>query len=305
MPTILNFGSCCIDNVYQVPRFVSPGETLPCSDYQIHAGGKGLNQSVALAHAGANVMHAGRLGKDGIWMISLLQEAGVDTSGIEIVDIPCGHAIIQVTPNGDNAIVIYGGANKSLVLENITKPLAQTRDGDFLLIQNEMNLTGELIERASHKGLRIVFNAAPITEEVFSYPLDKIEVFIVNEFEAQALTGESEPEGALDVMLQKFPEARTVLTLGGLGAVYADRQSRLQYPAFDVKALDSTGAGDTFTGYFLAAFAEGKSIEYCLSNACKAAALCVTRPGAAASIPRLHSVERTQLKIRTTLTLVN
>ena len=289
---ITNFGSCCIDNVYAVPYFVKPGETLPCTGYQVHAGGKGLNQSLALAYAGVPVRHAGKVGPDGIWMKEIMSAAGIDTTLTEIVDTPSGHANIQVTPDGNNAIVIYGGANRTVEPQDIERVLADAEAGDFLLIQNEISCLGELIDAAHHKQQRIIFNAAPITSAVPDYPLEKIEVFIVNELEGEALTGKKEVDDILDTMKRKFPGARTILTLGEHGAVYYDGEARFTQPAYRVTAVDATGAGDTFTGYFMAGFINGKSMAECLDLACRAAAICVTRAGAASSIPRLHEVVR-------------
>jgi ribokinase len=287
---ILNFGSYCTDNVYAVPHFVKPGETLPSLGYQVHAGGKGLNQSLALAYAGAKVSHAGKVGIDGQWMRQLLEDAGVDTSLTQVATGPGGHAIIQVTPEGENAIVIYGGANTTMGTNDFTRALDGSSPGDFLLIQNEINSLPELIELAAAKQQRIVFNSAPITEAVLSYPLEKVELFIFNEIEGQALTGETLPQDILNSLMARFPDSRLILTLGEKGAIYKDLNGQTSQPAYSVKAIDSTGAGDTFVGYFLAGFIERSSIEVCLDNACKAAALCVTRGGAATSIPRLTDV---------------
>lgn len=287
---ITNFGSCCIDNVYAVPYFVKPGETLPCTHYEVHPGGKGLNQSLALAYAGIPVRHAGKVGGDGVWMKDLMANAGIDTSLTQVVDTPSGHANIQVTPDGNNAIVIFGGANRAIRSDDIARVLADAEVGDFLLIQNEISCLGELIDAAYAKQQRIIFNAAPITDAVTSYPLDKVEVFIVNELEGEALTGEHKPDSILAAMKGRFPGARTILTLGDKGAMYFDGEAKFSQPAFPVRAVDATGAGDTFTGYFMAGFLKGSPIPDCLELACRAAALCVTRPGAASSIPRLHEV---------------
>lgn len=287
IPRILNFGSCCIDNVYQVPFFVKPGETLPCTEYQIHAGGKGLNQSLALAHAGAKVIHAGKIGKDGLWIKSLLKETGADVTHVNVVETPSGHAIIQVTPQGDNAIVIYGGANRTFSHEDIRTAIDSVSRGDFLLIQNETNLLPEVINAAHEKGLRIVFNAAPMTADVSDYPLQKVEMLIVNEVEGEALTQETIPEKILDRIQERFPNCKIVLTLGEQGAIFAYQNERIRQPATKVNSVDATGAGDTFTGYFLANYANGENYKNCLQIACTAAAICVTRPGAASSIPKM------------------
>lgn len=283
---ITNFGSCIIDHVYTVPYFVTPGETLPCTNYEVHPGGKGLNQSLALSYAGAGVRHVGRVGEDGVWLKDMLTRAGVDTSQLQVADERTGQALIQVTPDGDNAIVLYGGANRSITSEHIDRALEMTQPGEFLLLQNEINALPDIMERGAAQGLRLVFNAAPITSDVKAYPLERVEVFIVNEVEGEALTGETKPAEILAAMRDLYPKANVMLTLGEEGARYSDANETLSVPAYPVNAIDSTGAGDTFTGYFLANFALGKPIGECLDLACRAAAICVTKRGAASSIPR-------------------
>lgn len=292
MAAITNFGSCCIDNVYAVPWFVKPGETLPCTEYQVHPGGKGLNQSLALAYAGVPVRHAGKVGEDGAWMKALLESAGVDTRFLQVTDTPSGHANIQVVPDGENAIVLFGGANQTIQPQDFDAALAETRPGDFLLIQNEISHLDELILRAHRCEQRIIFNAAPMTSAVNDYPLDKIEIFIVNELEGEALTGEEEPDAILSAMAARFPHAQTVLTLGSQGAIHDDGSQRTRQAGMAVNAVDGTGAGDTFTGYFLAGMLARDPIANCLALACKAAAISVTRAGAASSIPRRQEVDQ-------------
>ena len=194
MANILNFGSFCIDNVYKVPHFVLPGETLPCQDYQVHAGGKGLNQSLALARAGAEVAHAGKVGEDGRWLKDLLEETGVDVSRVQVVDNPSGHALIQVNQSGENAIVLFGGANRQIELEDIEPAMSDLKAGDFLLLQNEISHLIEIMQYAADSGVRIVFNAAPITEAVHTYPLELIDTFILNEVEAEDISGERDSQ---------------------------------------------------------------------------------------------------------------
>ncbi|MFT7219442.1 MAG: ribokinase [Candidatus Azotimanducaceae bacterium] len=287
---VLNFGSCCIDNVYAVPHFVTPGETLPCDSFNIHPGGKGLNQSIALACAGAEVRHAGRAGKDGQWLVDLLTSRGVDTSLLVVDQGPTGHANIQVTPKGENAIVLFGGANRRIDTAQIDTVLSQAAAGDILLLQNEISHLGYLIEQASSKSIRIVFNAAPMTDSVKSLPLAALELLIINEGEGQALTGSNQAGDIIESLQQHHPELKILLTLGSNGSIYADKNSMHKQSAESVAAIDTTGAGDTFTGYFLAGYSKGLAIQDCLQTATRAAALCVTRPGAANSIPFLSEL---------------
>jgi ribokinase len=282
---ILNFGSINIDHVYAVERFVRPGETLHSRRYAQFPGGKGFNQSVALARAGASVRHAGRIGKDGVWLREYLGRCGADTSLIEVVDGPTGHAIIQVADSGENAILLHAGANHRITAADAERALARFTAGDFLLLQNEISAVPEIMERAAARKMRVVFNPAPMTPAVAGYPLDTVSLFVVNEVEGGDLTGEKEPARILAALVDRFEGAAVVLTLGADGALYGDRRDTLRAPAVRVQAVDTTAAGDTFIGYLLADLAAGRDIRAALTMACRAAAVCVTRPGAADSIP--------------------
>ncbi|MEN8146642.1 MAG: ribokinase [Campylobacterota bacterium] len=285
---IINFGSINIDYVYGVEHFVCPGETLESESYAVFSGGKGANQSIALARAGAEVLHAGFVGHDGAWLTEKLRDSGVDVSLVETVSKPTGHAVIQVNREGENAIIIHGGANRCVSEDKIERVLERADKYDCLLLQNEVNAVDKILEKA--EGLTVVFNPAPMTDEVKDYPLEKVDIFIVNETEGEALSTESEPEAILDAMQKRYPKSRTVLTLGKEGVIYADGGQRIKVPALEVEAVDTTGAGDTFIGYFLAELTRGSDIEQCLKTGVKASALCVTQKGAADSIPELEEV---------------
>ncbi len=288
---IINFGSLNIDHVYTVDHFVRPGETLASSNYQQFCGGKGLNQSIALAHAGATVMHAGKIGADGIKLKERLEQSGVDTSPVKVDDGPTGHAIIQVNGDGENAIFLYGGANQSIMPEDINEALAKSQPGEYLLLQNEISAIPQIMEQAARRDLNIIFNPAPANKAVQDYPLELVRQFIVNEVEAAELSGENDPERMLSQLRIRFPDASIVLTLGSNGVMYADESQKLFTPAQKTSAVDTTAAGDTFIGYFLAERIRGTGINQSLEIACKAAAICVSRPGAADSIPQKHEVE--------------
>ena len=288
---VINFGSINIDHVYEVAHFVRPGETLRSESYRIFSGGKGANQSLSLARAGASVLHAGKVGEEGRWLIERLQQSGVDTSLIEITDAPTGHALIQVNAEGENAIIIHGGANETVTDNDIKRALAIAEEGDCLLVQNEINLVDTIIRKAKEKRLLIVFNPAPMNEKVKAYPLELVDIFIINEVEGEALTGQHDPQTILKSMQKLYPQSRTVLTLGTEGLIYGDSENIISLPALKVEAVDTTGAGDTFIGYFLAELISGTEIEQCLQMGIKASALCVTRKGAGDSIPLRKEVE--------------
>jgi ribokinase len=291
MSRLLNFGSLCIDNVYTVGDFARPGETVASLGYQMFAGGKGLNQSIAASKAGAQVYHAGRIGHDGLWMKELMAAAGVDVERVLVdEESASGHAVIQVNAAGENAIVITGGANRRIGSDDIADGLAGFGAGDLILLQNEINRLDEIMECAARNGLRIVFNAAPMDEGIGVYPLEQVGTLIVNELEAAGLCGEVEPARALSALRERFPQAAIVLTLGADGVIYADAATRLAVSGHPVQSVDGTGAGDTFIGYYLAEMMRSGDVESALRLANAAGAICVTRPGAAASIPEPHEV---------------
>ena len=287
---ILDYGSLNIDDIYSLPHFVRPGETISSTAYAQNAGGKGFNQGVALRKAGCDVRFGGAIGHDGQFLVDYMNELGVDTRCIEVLDVPTGHAIIQVEEAGGNCIILFGGANRCVTDEMIDRALAPMEAGDYLLMQNEINAPQRLIEKAYAKGVKVVLNPSPAAPEMKQWPLDKVDLFILNEVEGGDLTGESDPEAILDALLAKFPDSRVVLTLGEQGSVYADAKQRIRQAAFRADAVDTTAAGDTFTGYFLSALMEGKDIPYALKLASRASAITVSRPGAAKSIPTLDEV---------------
>lgn len=293
MPTrILNFGSLNIDHVYRVEAFVRPGETIHSLSYRQFAGGKGFNQSIALARAGAPVYHAGKIGPEGGWLLEMLSAAGAVTEDVLQVDTPTGHALIQVDSQGENAIILFGGANQAITAEDVDRVLSRFTAGDYLLLQNEISQMPLILQQAADLGLRVVLNPAPMTQTLLDYPLGGVSIFIVNETEGEALTGVSAPDAILDEMRRRFPAAATVLTLGGAGAIFADADRRIPIAAVPVTPVDTTAAGDTFTGYFLAGIVRGAGVEDALHEAAQAAAICVTRPGAADSIPGRREVMR-------------
>lgn len=283
---ILNFGSLNVDHVYAVDHFVRPGETLDSIRYSRFCGGKGLNQSIALAHAGAKVYHAGKVGPEGVWLKDRLKKEGVNTAWVTVTDGSSGHAIIQVNREGENSIILHGGANRAITPRDADRVLGEFSAGDYLLLQNEISSIPQIMKRAARMGLRIVLNPTPMTPDVVKYPLDLVSCFILNEIEGEGLTGKKEPGRILTAMMKQYPEAAVVVTLGARGVLYGEGGLTLSVPAVKVKPVDTTAAGDTFIGFFLADMAAGRGVETALQTACRAAAICVTRHGAADSIPR-------------------
>ncbi len=292
---IINFGSLNIDLVYQVDHIVQPGETIASSEHQIFAGGKGANQSAALARAGAPVYHAGQIGPDGQFLVEKLQGLGVDMQFTQTVAGHTGHALIQVEKSGQNSIVLYPGVNTTLARPFIDKVLNAFKTGDILVLQNETNEIPYLIEQAAQRGLRVALNPAPFTPMVLEYPLEQIEFLIVNEKEAEGLVG-PHLDDPITALAQRLPRAQILLTLGEKGAHYHSPSRQLYSKALRVEAVDTTAAGDTFSGYFLAAIAAACPIEEALARATHAAALCVGKRGAMDSIPDKYSVDNSLQK---------
>ena len=290
---VLNIGSLNIDKVYKVEHFVQAKETIKSLGYEENSGGKGLNQSVALAKAGAEVYHAGSVGKDGDMLLDVLKSAGADTSLIKRSEAPTGHAIIQVEENGQNCIIICGGANDDGTREDIDKALSGFEKGDVLLLQNEISNLDYAIEKGHEKGLTVMLNPSPISEGLKKCRLDLVDYFILNEVEGEALTGVSaaDPDGVLEALRNAFPKAAFVLTLGENGAVYVNGEEKTSHGIFRVKAVDTTAAGDTFCGYFIAGLTKGWDSEKLLEYASAASAIAVSREGAAPSVPTLNEVE--------------
>ncbi|MEM6552196.1 MAG: ribokinase [Planctomycetota bacterium] len=291
---LLNVGSLNLDLVYRLPSIVAPGQTLPSHDRQLFCGGKGANQSIAAARAGATVLHAGNLGHDGQPLLNALHTEAIDTTLITThPDAPSGHAIIQVDDAGENAILLFPGTNHRLTPDQITAAL-DTLDPDtpdhFVLTQNETNRVDELLAAAHDRRLRTAFNPAPMTPDVQHFPLEGVALLIVNETEALALADTPDPERALDRLHARTGGA-VVLTLGSQGSLYRDaNHPKLHTPAQPVTPVDTTAAGDTFIGFLLARFLAGDPPLHALHTATTAAALAVTRPGAIPSIPRLDEL---------------
>ena len=288
---VLNIGSMNLDMVYQMDHIVQPGETEASFGMNIFLGGKGINQSMAAAKAGAEVYHGGMIGEDGQPFLDACKEYGVDSRYIRKVEGKSGHAIIQIDKNAQNSILLFGGANQMLTAEYVDSVLADFAAGDILLLQNEVNMLPYIVDKAYEKGMQIALNPSPYNAKLSEVDMTKISLFLLNEVEGGQITGLTEPDAIIEKMLQLFPHARIVLTLGKDGAVYADAEQKVFQPIFPVKAVDTTAAGDTFTGYFLAGLCEGLPIPEVLKRSAKASSIAVTRPGAVPSIPWREEVE--------------
>lgn len=289
---VLNFGSLNYDYVYEMEHFVKPKETISSDGYSRNYGGKGLNQSIALAKAGMEVYHAGRVGYDGQALIDYLNNYNVRTDYLLKDDNnPTGHAIIQVC-NGENCIILYGGSNQAIDIEQIDETLSNFTCEDVLLVQNEISSMDYLIKKAKEKKMKIVFNTAPMNSKIFSYPLELVDIFIVNEIEAAGLAGvETEDINEIvNVLNTKFSNKKIVLTVGENGSYFLENGNSVYVPARKVNAVDTTAAGDTFTGFFMYSYLKDSNSRKALELATKASSLTVQKQGAAKSIPTIKEV---------------
>lgn len=286
----LNFGSVNIDRVYSVGHFVRPGETLLSGGVSIVAGGKGFNQSIALARAGARVCHFGAIGSDGLWLKEILESEGVDTALLLERGDHTGHAIIQVDKEGENSIIIVGGGNRLVSPPDVDAAMAGFGKGDVLLVQNETSSVPYALSLAKKRSMRTVFNPAPFDESLLSAGLENVDLFILNEIEAAGLARceEENPEELLRILCALHPSSDMIVTLGERGAIgtKAGRFSPVAVPAPSVEERDTTAAGDTFVGYFLASDALGMGFAEAMEIAVRASSISVSRFGASPSIPK-------------------
>lgn len=288
---ILNFGSLNIDKVYAVEEIVKGGETIDSTNFTESVGGKGLNQSIAVAKAGGKIIHAGCIGRDGMMLLEALKDNNVDTSLIKTVDIASGQAIIQVDKHGQNCIILFHGANYAVNRDYIDEVMKEFTCGDILILQNEISEIDYIIEVAKSKEMKIYLNPSPINENLTKYNMEAITGIFVNEHEGAYLANKEDVEDILNNLTVKYPNLEIILTFGDKGAYYRHHDINIFQPAYKVKAVDTTAAGDTFTGYFLALRQQGKSIEECLQKASKAASITVSRTGASASIPKICEID--------------
>lgn len=292
MAKVLSFGSLNIDLVFRVEHIVREGETVTSSSVKKSAGGKGANQSAALAKAGAEVYHAGKTGADGLFLTQLLKGYGVDVSLTRITDAASGQAVIQVDDRGENSIVLYPGENRNITEAEVEEVFSHFSRGDWLVIQNEINALDLIIKRAHEKGMTICFNPAPFDEDVKKLPLEYVDVLVVNETEGAGLSGVSSSyEETLYKLNEMYPSAITVLTLGADGVLCAAYDRVFYQEALKSEAVDTTAAGDTFLGYFVAERLRDAGIAEALYTAAVASAITVSASGAMESIPYLADVE--------------
>lgn len=294
MARIITLGSLNLDFTYQLPKPLEIGETLSSLSYRCGAGGKGANQSIAAARAGAEVYHAGRIGSDGDLLRRTLADSGVKLDFLEEVETPTGHAVVLINDSGDNSIVLYGGANRTIDDAFIDRVTAAAEPGDILLLQNEVTDIAYAMKAGKKAGMRVAFNFAPFDPKLApELPLSLCDRLFLNRIEAGGIAGKNEVEEILETLARRFPETELVLTLGPEGAIaLTPAGQRFHADSPRVEVVETTAAGDTFIGYYLAGILDGLDTGRALERACRAAALCCSRAGAAESIPTRAELDR-------------
>jgi len=290
---VLVYGSLNIDLLFSVDHIVTPGETISSNSFTRSAGGKGANQAAALAKAGLSVYMAGKIGRDGRFLLELLESYGVNTENVVQYEGTTGQAVIQIDKNGQNAIVLNSGGNGEVTIEEIRVTVAQFKADDIIVLQNEIANLSEIMKSANERGMRICLNPSPFNEKIEALPLSLAHWLFVNEIEGAALAklpGNSGLHDILEKLVRLFPTTEIILTAGKEGALYGCGETRAKGEIINVPVVDTTGAGDTFTGFFLAAREKNLSASQSLAAACKAASIAVSRKGAMESIPMADEV---------------
>ena len=291
---VLVFGSANIDRTYAVEHFVRAGETLSADKMDLHCGGKGFNQAIAFARAGSDVYFAGAIGEDGGMLYDALKDSGVNVDHLKRISGPSGHAVIQVTPDGQNSIIILAGSNGVITHEGVDQVLKAFSPGDLVVLQNEISSVEYIIDQAKERGMIIALNPSPFNDRIKTYDLSKVDYLLVNEVEGALLTDCDDPKKMVGAIHAKYPNANVVLTLGCAGSVFVSATGTvLSSGIYQTEAVDTTAAGDTYTGFFLSEALATGDFETALRKAAIASGISVSRPGASQSIPYQNEVRDT------------
>ena len=285
------FGSLNIDKTYSLDDFVRPGQTISAYKMEQFCGGKGFNQGIALRRAGNEVHFAGAVGQDGGMLLETLDRNGIDRSCVKVTDGATGHAIIQLDKKGGNCIIILAGANGEITEADVENTLQNFGEGDLIVLQNEISCVPYILRRAREKGMIVAFNPSPYDAKIADCDLSCVDYLLVNEGEGAGMAGCTEADAILDTLHSRYPAINIVLTLGGDGSVYQDKHgARFTCGIHKVEAVDTTAAGDTFTGFFLSEILRHGDAQKALRTASVAAGIAVSRKGAEPSIPTMSEV---------------
>lgn len=290
MSKICVIGSVNIDIVFGVKSIAKPKETISTTFSTRNLGGKGLNQAIALAKSFSPVFLAANIGANDKYISRKIQKLSLNTDFVRTIDSDTGTAFIQVDPDGQNCIVLDKGANYHFTKDQVDTILSNFYPGDLIVLQNEINLLDYIISRCENRKLSTAFNPSPFDDMIKQLPIGKISYLLLNEIEGASLAQSQDIVHILPRLHRKYPNTTIVLTVGADGALCQYGEKLIKVPGIKVKPIDTTGAGDTFTGFFLAAMQQGLQIEEALDRANIAAALSVTRRGATSSIPSLEEV---------------
>lgn len=284
------FGSLNIDMVFNVDDFAKPKETIKSNGFQMFPGGKGLNQAIAIKKSGAEVFLAGSIGTDGQLLINQCDKHCLDRTNVRIIEGNSGLAVIQVNSQGENCIILSDGANKQNDIEFIDSVINKLKKNDIIILQNEINNLEYIINASKKNGIKICLNPSPVDESLFNLPIELCDIIILNEVEGKLLSGKESYDEIIVALAQKYQDSIIILTLGGHGVYYTYNKKIYKKDSLKVEPLDTTGAGDAFTGYFIGMLSKGFIMEESIDIANKAAAISVTRRGASESIPYIDEV---------------
>ena len=283
--TIYNLGSINIDHLYMLERIPKPGETLSSLETHITIGGKGLNISVAANRSGADVRHIGVVSSADPSVLDMIAGLGLDSALISQVDVQTGHAIIYVDENSENSIVVHGGANLCFSESQIRTALSSAQPDDWLVLQNETNANEIGISIAREKGMQIALVAAPFNAKTMPEQIEKVDLVSMNKTESELF------EVISGTSIGNLKSVDFLITYGADGAVFLSDGEARRIAAHKVHSIDTTGAGDTFFGVFMAHYTSRGCVETALKKANAAAALIVQRRGVASVVPSQKEID--------------
>ncbi len=301
---IVVIGSLNVDTTYSLPHIPKEGETILATNKSTQRGGKGQNQAIQMARLGAAVSMIGAVGSDGEGkdLIQGLKDEKIDVSGMIIKEGPSGTASIYVNEEGQNNIVVYPGANFKLTKEDIDSKLDIIKGADICVMQNEIpvDVIYYVLEICKDLDILVVHNPAPAVQEFDKKYLGLVDYFVPNETEMEIILNR-ELETDVENMAREVLELgckNVIITLGSKGSLLVNSKKVFAQEAFKVKAIDTTAAGDSYIGGFVAGLAQGLEVERAMEYGTFSSALAVTKPGAVDSLPYKKDVEEFKENIK-------